>query len=91
MYLHCFWNACEWFNLTAATTNSPVFVLTAAVVGMEQEMFFAEGVFLQEVMEQANDGVGSLACVSSLVYQVIDLTIDCVIILVVIKLLVVPA
>ena len=48
-------------------------------------MFFAEGVFLQEVMEQANDSVGSLACVSSLIYQVIDLTIVCMIIIVVIN------
>ena len=51
----------------------PILVLTTAVVCIQLYMFFTKGVLGQEVVEQANDRVSSLSCLSGLIYQVVDL------------------
>ena len=54
-----------------------VFVLAHTIIGMQVDLTFSETVHLEKVMEEAHDGVGSLSSITGLIYQVIDLTGQC--------------
>ncbi|MCG8621416.1 MAG: hypothetical protein MJE68_05350 [Proteobacteria bacterium] len=56
--------------------HSVVLVLTPTVVSVEVDILLAKPMYFEEVMEHADDGIGSLAGVNGLVNQVIDLTWD---------------
>ena len=51
-----------------------ILVLPHAIVGMRIDVSLAEAMLLKVVVEQANDGVGSLPSVTSLVNEVVHLS-----------------
>ena len=53
-----------------------VLILTPTVVRVEVDVLLAEPMYPKEMMEHADDGIGSLPGVSGLVNQVINLTWD---------------
>ena len=54
--------------------HSIVLILTPTVVRMEVDVLLAEPVYPKEMMEHADDGIGSLPNVNCLINQVINLT-----------------
>ena len=56
--------------------HSIVLILTPTVVRVEVYVLLTEPMYLKEVMEHADNGVGSLPNVNCLVNQVINLTWD---------------
>lgn len=56
--------------------HSTVLILTPTVVRMEVDVFLAEPMYLKEMMEHADDGIGSLTGVNGLINEVINLTWD---------------
>ena len=53
-----------------------VLVLTPTVVSVEVDILLAKPMYFKEVMEHADDGIGSLTSLNGLVNKVIDLTWD---------------
>ena len=51
-----------------------ILVLPHAIVGMRMDVSLAEAMLLKVVVEQANDGVGSLPSVTSLINEVVHLS-----------------
>ena len=56
--------------------HSVVLVLTPTVVSVEVDILLAKPMYFEEVMEHADDGIGSLTSVNGLINEVIDLTWD---------------
>ena len=54
--------------------HSIVLILTPAVVSMEVDVLLAEPMYLKEVVEHADYGIGSLTNVNCLINKVIDLS-----------------
>ena len=53
-----------------------VLVLTPTVVSVEVDILLAKPMYFKEVMEYADDGIGTLTSVNGLVNKVFDLTWD---------------
>ena len=53
--------------------HSVVFVLTPTVVSMDVDVLLAEPMYLKEVVEHADYGIGSLTDINCLIDEVVDL------------------
>ena len=56
--------------------HSVILVLTPTVVRVEVDVLLTEPMYFEDVMERADDGIGSLTDVNSFVNKVINLTWD---------------
>ena len=54
--------------------HSVIFILPHAVVGVKVDVTLSKTVHLEEMMQQTENGVGSLPCVSRLINQVCNLS-----------------